>query len=217
MPPSPTTAEILNEIEFELMQGAVSRDDLSRGVQAIKQFQNKLRAEVFQSAEPGINRPIMSKLFQLNDMLITLLQEMAATQQALQRDTRRVSQWARREETQSSLGLLSQWDALSSERETTEIEKVMRAETIHVDIQARLTRWPMVGRFIGALQIFWHRPALFYVRLLAERQAEVNRILGDWILYLNERDREQAARWEVQVLALQARLKETRQPKDQSA
>jgi len=108
-------------------------------------------------------------------------------------------------------------DVLSSERDTTEIEKVMRAETIRVDIQARLTRLPIVGRLIGALQIFWHRPALFYVRLLADRQAEVNRILGDWILYLDERDREQIARLEAQGLALQARLKETSQSKDQPA
>lgn len=217
MSPLPTSADVLDEIEFELMQEAVSRDDLSRSVQAIRQFQNKVRAEVFQSDERVTNRLTISKLFQLNDMLITILQEMAASQQALQRDMRRESKWAPRQEPPVSPGVQTQWHMLSNERETTEIEKAMRAETIQVDMQARLTHLPIVGRFIGALQIFWHRPALFYVRLLADRQADVNRILGDWILYLNERDREQAAQWEQQVLAMQTRMIETSQPKDQSA
>ena len=41
----PTTPnDVLNDIEFELMQGAVSRDELGQGIQTARQYQNRVRA-----------------------------------------------------------------------------------------------------------------------------------------------------------------------------
>ena len=84
-----TADDVLRDVEFEIAQGAISRDELGQGVQAVKEYQNKLRGEVFQaSRQVGESREALSRLFQINDMLITLQQEMAAGIETLQVDLR---------------------------------------------------------------------------------------------------------------------------------
>src|SRR5512139_1840474 len=91
---SPFTAQdVLGDIEFEIAQGAVSRDDLGQGIQAVRQFQAKTRAEIFDAKAGALDqRQIISRQFQILDMQTTLLQETAAAIRSLQLDLRRVSQ-----------------------------------------------------------------------------------------------------------------------------
>ena len=69
-------------------------------------------------------------------------------------------------------------------RPADEILHAMRPETIAIPFQARAIRWPLIGWLLTKLRIFYQRPAMFYTALLSERQAPVNRVLGERILYL---------------------------------
>lgn len=79
-----TADDVIREIEFELIQGAISKDELGQGIQTVKKFQNQIRAEFFNASSQSTDqRDYASRQFQINDMLTTLLQEMAATIQSL--------------------------------------------------------------------------------------------------------------------------------------
>jgi len=87
-----TANDVLGDIEFELVQGAISRDELGQSIQAVRQYQNKLRSEVLASARRMDDyREVIGRLFQVNDMLITLLQEVSAALQSLRLDLRKVA------------------------------------------------------------------------------------------------------------------------------
>ena len=89
-----TADDVLSEIEFELVQGAISRNELGRGIQAVRAYQNMARSEVSQAAQAGEGREVVNRLFQLNDMLITLLQEVAAELRSVRLELRRVARMA---------------------------------------------------------------------------------------------------------------------------
>ena len=90
---SVTANDILNDIEFELLQGILAQDELGKAVQAVRLFQNQLRSKTFKSLKSSsANRSLVSSQFQINDMIITLLQEMAGTVQAMQLELRKMGQ-----------------------------------------------------------------------------------------------------------------------------
>ena len=87
-----TIDDVLSDIEVELIQGAVSRDDLGRGLQRVRQHHNQLRATLFGGDSAQLDlRDVASRQFQVNDMLLTLLQESIAKVQALQVEVRKAA------------------------------------------------------------------------------------------------------------------------------
>lgn len=226
-----TRSDVLSDIEFELAQGAISRNELGQSVQAVKQYHNKVRSEVFQSSrQVGDNRESLSRLFQINDMLITLLQEMVTTIESLRLDLRRVavraSQGAspaaaataprapvvERDSDMAAAGdvpVRDGWGESSHWRPPADVEQAMRPEALRVEPEARSTGIPVIGRLIQRLRIALHSLVLFYVVKLARKQVVINQTYGDWILHLgqlNQRQQEQIDWLNAQVSSLQAHL-----------
>ena len=80
-----TREDIIADIEFELMQGTLSRNALGESMQTVRQFQNGLRSKTFDTEQSIENLyEALSRQYQLNDMLLTLLQEIAGSQQDIQ-------------------------------------------------------------------------------------------------------------------------------------
>jgi hypothetical protein len=227
-----TRSDVLSDIEFELAQGAISRNELGQSVQAVKQYHNKVRSEVFQSSQVGDNRESLGRLFQINDMLITLLQEMVTTIESLRLDLRRVAVWAsqgaspaaaatatrapvvERDSDMAAAGdvpVRDGWGQSSHWRPPADVEQAMRPEALRVESEARSTGIPVIGRLIQRLRIALHSVALFYVVKLARKQVVINQTYGDWILHLgqlNQRQQEQIDWLNAQVSSLQAHLAE---------
>jgi hypothetical protein len=197
--PLPITAQdILEDIEFEIAQGIIS-EELSEGLEAIKIQQNKVRSQIFKNLKAtDPYREIISRQFQTTDMLIAILQEMALNLQSMKLEIKRLrysSSSEQPDETGSAPQVERKYtykarrtsDYLASSLElppTNEITDAMKLEAIHVDLQARPIQWPVIGWLLTKLKIFYQRPAFFYTQLLVNRQAEVNRILGDRILQI---------------------------------
>jgi hypothetical protein len=202
MAKSVNVQDILEDIDFEIAQGVILQDGLGQGVEAVKQYQNNVRVDTFEKLKlTDPYREILSRQFQLNDMLITLSQEMAKTIQSMQHGLKNLNQVPIRA-TQEA-GPAKTWrpngtatgpsdvDTWVSEIDdpplsTEEIENVMQPEAIHVDLQMRTINIPIIGWLATRLRIFLHRPALFYTQIFSHKQAPVNRAFGDWILRLND-------------------------------
>jgi hypothetical protein len=227
--------DVLSEIEFELVQGAISRNELGRGIQAVKAYQNKVRSEVSQAARGvGEGREVVNRLFQLNDMLITLLQEMAAELRSVRLELRRVARMAQfappvtraagepatQEDGDENVDMAAWIATLPAggpggdlygrwATEAEEVENAMRSEALQVTLDVRTMPIPIIGGLIKRLRLALHNLALFYVAQLAKRQRAVNRTYGDWVLRLIQAGQQQQEQIDVlsaQVAVLQARL-----------
>lgn len=77
--------QILYDVDFEIAQGLVSQENLGPTLDALRQFQNRLRSDAFRKMKlTDPQRDILGRQFQLNDSLLAFLQEMALRIQALQ-------------------------------------------------------------------------------------------------------------------------------------
>jgi len=203
--------DVLSDIEFELIQSAVSHDDLGQAIQAVRRYQNQAREEILETAHPKSRSPI-ARLLQINDMLIVLVQELAAAVQSLRLDLRRMG--LAPHETAVDLSpldrdILSAPPAPEMAEQTVEIENVMRREVLGIGMEARPVAIPLVGRLLQRLRIAVHGLALFYTNILAERQTVVNQTYGEVIIQLLQL----SAAQQRQIETLDARIAslETRQ------
>lgn len=226
MKESLTAKQVLCDIEFELAQGAISQDELGQGIQAVRQFQNKTRAEAFQSGRRTADyREIASRQFQINDMLITLLQETAVKLQSLQLDLRRISGLLPEEppasttpvdlaEEEPSRLLSAEHELLSVEAQAEPhdrlpgaVQALASGEHLHVGLEVRPVNAPLVGRLLTRLRAALHSLSLFYVGRLAGQQARANQALAESIQQLSRLLQHQQAQIQAlsdQMAALQA-------------
>ena len=206
-----TASDVLADIEFELMQGAISRDAFGRGLQEVRQRQNKIRQELFDSGQQEIDlRAALAKQFQINDMLLTLLQEMSGGFEEMQQQINWVGQ-ARRGDDQSTAARLARAQSGTpggEMRPTKELSETAQPDFLQqqMDIQPNGRPIPILNGLIRRLRTGLHSLAIFYVNKLGERQTAVNQIQADWIQYLNAQVRHQQEELEQlmqQVTALQ--------------
>jgi len=183
---------LIRDIEFELAQGIVSPDDLGQAVQAVRNYQNKARAELFKASRID-GREFAARSFQINDMLITLLEETVARIQQMQmelRGMRRVSTPllapTARPHNGGALDRAVPKGSVADlyDRPLAEIETAMRDDELRIDLDARPIRTPLVGTLLTRLRNALHNLPLFYVRRLAGKQTAINRVYGDWVLHL---------------------------------
>jgi len=225
MAQSVNVQDILQDIDFEIAQGVILQDGLGQGVEAVKQYQNNIRVETFDKVKlTDPYREILGRQFQINDMLITLLQETAKTIQSMQHGLKNLNQVPARSKRRADPGPtwqpdrtgkeVSDVDTWISEIEdstpsTEEIENAMQPEAIQMDLQMRTINIPVIGWLVTRLRIFLHRPALFYTQIFSHKQAPVNRTLGDWILRLNDLiqiQNEQVGALNAYIAELEARI-----------
>ena len=206
-----TASDVLADIEFELMQGAISRDAFGRGLQEVRQRQNKIRQELFDSGQQEIElRAALAKQFQINDMLMTLLHEMSGGFEEMQQQINWVGQ-ARRGDDQSTAARLARAQSGTpggEMRPTKELSETAQPDFFfyQMDIQPNGRPIPILNGLIRRLRTGLHSLAIFYVNKLGERQTAVNQIQADWIQYLNAQVRHQQEELEQlmqQVTALQ--------------
>jgi hypothetical protein len=212
-----TANDILDDIEFEIAQGAISRNDLGEGVQTVKKHQNQMRSQVFLPARKAWdNRDVASRQFQINDMHLTLMQEMAAAIRALRRDMRQLSQWqaGRRLAPTDSDRPNSQEEPIEVKdslygRSMQDLEDARQPEALKVKLDVRPTRIPVVGAFLHRIRVALHHIAIFYSARLAVKQARINWLYSDWIqhlYWLNRQQQQDVESLRSQVAALQNRL-----------
>lgn len=168
-----SATDVLDDIEFELLQGSVSRDDLGAGIQAARQFHNKLRGELLDPRrQPASLRDAISRQAQLNDMLLLLLQQTAAELTATQQQLRALGK--------ASVGSIEALQAAQplisapAPPLPADVRRALDHPVVYIELDARPSRIPVMGPLITRLRIALHRIALHYVRLYAGKQNSLN-------------------------------------------
>lgn len=230
-----TTEDIIKSIEFELAQSAIGRTDLGEGVSAVRQFQNKARAELFESDKLLKNtRALVNRQAQINDMHLTLLQEMARALRAMELDVRRLGQVAPRPK-EASRGMTApvQSPAHGTPLEPPppardvppgdepsldqgafgwsdeKIDLAIKPDALTIKMDVRPSTTPLIGGLMRRVRTALHDLTLFYVRQLAQKQTGINQTYGDRLIQLSRQVEDQQQQIEelmAQVTALQTRL-----------
>src|SRR5690606_29975698 len=164
--------------------------------------------------------------FEMNDLLLTLLQETALRLEALQREQHAV---IRRLADALPLGAVpghagpassrdepaTGTDALPAPpvdewtRRLAEVEAAMRREALQPTVAVQGYGMPVAGAAVDSLKRDLHGLVIFYINRLAERQAAINRLYGQWIIHLHEQGRAQVDeidRLRAEIRSLAARL-----------
>jgi hypothetical protein len=224
-----TVNEIVNEIEFAIAQGYIAHEEFQQAIIAARKFQHAFRFDVFSKLKLSETfRKIVSKQFQMNEMLLSLLYEMGLSIQVLQNENRRLSGLERVQKGDQELhpaneilsNVRGNWrldiespgDDSFQAQVTDDLINIMKPEAIHVDLQVKTNQNSLLGRILAKLKIFYHRPALFYTQILSNRQANINRILGDRVLTLETMIRQQQKQIEILKETISKQVQEVNTP-----
>lgn len=186
-----TADDVVSDIQFELLQSEVSRDELMRSIQAFKSHHNRLRDQCLATWSPTKARAVVARLFQLNDGLLALLEAMASQQQEMRSELRQLGQYAygglpEKEVQRGRRLLLDMWstselDTLLDQWPPRELRDAMKVDSLLPIIVIQPVRIPFFGGLINRFRRALHQVAVFYVERLARRQAEINAMYGGWI------------------------------------
>lgn len=204
------TDEVLRSIEFELLQGAISHDDLGAGIHTAREYQTKVRNELLDAPKvPADLRETAIRLFQINEMLLTLAQELNAALRGVQADLHRMRQVSEVTAQMTAPRLTPPAEpAVTPPTESApalppaDVYRAMRPDALKIDLDVRPATIPVIGGLVRRFKAALHDLVLFYLRQLAGKQAAVNQTYGEWVLHLVETSERQ----QIQIELLTARL-----------
>ncbi len=183
---------VLEDIEFELMQSVVCYGELGQATQSVRAHQTEVWAKVASQLAAGDEGEAIKQLYRLNEMLLTLLEQVVAETRAFHLELRKLERLAVSRENSVAPGAphlhraaedgIAQLDGVedSLSAELASIVKISEMlenadqVPIALDIEARPCRIPVVGAFLSQLRTGLHSVAVFYVRRFAAKQSHVN-------------------------------------------
>ena len=218
----PTTLhDILNSVEFELLQGTLPNDELGQGMARLRNYQNEQRAELFGAG--AASAPTVESMadlqLRLNDAMLTLIQVLSARFDGLRAQVRQAEYLQLRLDetapaplprplppttpaTYADAGAAHQFaapaDGSESELEVA-VRACMRPDTLDQWLDVRPVNIPLIGGLLTKARRAMHELVIYYVRRLADEQAEINQTYGNALLVL-----EQAVRVQTALLQQQA-------------
>jgi hypothetical protein len=231
--------DILQDIHFEIAQGIIAQNSLRESIEAVRQFQNKARLETFKTLKPADpKREIISRQYQIVDMLLTLLYETALELQSTQQAVKELNRVPvlfypsnetipeqQPEQAQELLPPASEVTSPVSTQPSTlglshkagtvsdaELDYALRPDALHIEYQTRSVRWPLLGGLLTRLKYIYQRPALFFSNMLADRQTGINQVLGERLRSLETVVRTQNE----QIEALTRQISELQKPHEKT-
>lgn len=202
-----SSEDIVRDVEFELLLGTIPQENVENAILSIKSHHNRLWSELSESVRDARLREAFNKVFQFQEMLLVLLQEMSALIGSLQASLPEIVDFAKRP---GFMGLEEALPVAATQTgsdkffpypsiDLVEITKLMEPEFLRLDLEVRPSRLPFVGRLIRSIKIALHHLVLFYVNRLGVQQAQVNRVYGERIMELIRIVQEQQA--QIRVMA----------------
>ncbi|MDQ7029875.1 MAG: hypothetical protein Q9O62_08920 [Ardenticatenia bacterium] len=186
----PSPERIVKDIEFEILLGTISRENFGEAILSTKAHQSKLRSEILETLQNSHVREAFDKVFQIQEMLTVLLQEMGAAIYAMQTSLPKIIE--RKElpedfgpdEGTPSTNMDNEHLFRQSSVDSIKIAELMEPDYLRLDLEVRPTRLPVIGKLVRSIRIALHHLVLFYINRLGSRQARVNRVYGEHILEL---------------------------------
>ncbi len=226
-----TVTDILNSVEFELMQHTLLQDDVADGIQRLRAYQLQTRNELLSHGKnPSLNAVIDAQ-FNTTEMLLTLLQVIDQRCAALQQDLRRAAfaqqhgatptgaapaEGAQPDDAQEGRARGAVAPALTSlpaamtpaamhfddaPFATAALDAFITDEPALLEMDVRQSQTPVLGGLVNRVRRELHELVLFYANKVVRQQAEVNRTYGNALQELVAASQAQA--WEIQELRAQ--------------
>ncbi|MCS6827518.1 MAG: hypothetical protein NZ553_12965 [Caldilinea sp.] len=224
-----TVADILNSVEFELLQHSLMQDDVSEGIQRLRTYQARARVELFGQAKSPSFEDVVNAQFNANEMMTTLIQVMNERLEALRQEVRQAAYL--KQHASSTLDSQPNWEPLSNQPldlneaqiyafefalpASTEMsdranalkalaESIQDAST-DVEIEVRQSQLPIIGGLLHRIRRALHELVLFYTNKVVRRQAQVNdayNVVLQELVALNRAQAQEIAqlRWHLQRL-----------------
>ena len=205
-----TIHQVIDDIQFELLQGSVRQDEVGDAIQSVWKHQNQLRTKLLAKLK-GEARDVTAQQFQLNDMMLTLLQEMANELRAVRHEQRQIHEWfqqrdlpvpsSRKVDTSSLADAASEQNSMQMESKgplasgdngspsvsinsSADVYSAMARNALDVPIHTRPVNIPVIGFLLQKMRATFHSLVIYYITRLAQRQGDVNQIYGTHILVL---------------------------------
>ncbi len=203
-----TIDDILNSVDFELLQGVLPQDELGQGIARLRSYQNEQRSALFGAGSTAPTLDDVADLqLRLNDAMLTLIQVLGARFDGLGEQVRRAEYLQLRlDETapftaasssmRTSAGGLYQPQHIMDDGSTphlsaagdleSAIQASMRPDSLDQWLDVRPVNIPLIGGLLTRLRRSLHELVLFYVRRLADEQMKVNHVYGNALLTLDQ-------------------------------
>ena len=193
-----TVTDILNSVEFELLQHSLMQDDVSEGIQRLRAYQARTRVELFGQGKSPAFENVVSAQFNANEMMTTLIQVMNERLEALRREVRQAAHL--KCHTPSTADSLPDRESLPDQpfgssdayfyvfdftplasadlHDRTHALEAL-AESIQdasavVEMEVRQSQLPIIGGLLNHIRRALHELVLFYTNKVVRRQAQVN-------------------------------------------
>lgn len=193
-----TVADILNSVEFELLQHSLMQDNVSEGIQRLRAYQARARVDLFGQGKSPSFEDVVSAQFNANEMMTTLIQVMNERLEALRQEVQQAAHL--KQHAPSTTDSPPDWKSLPDQplspidahfyafdfaspaitdlRDSaytleTLAESIQDASTL-VEMEARQSHLPIIGGLLNRIRRALHELVLFYTNKVVRRQAQVN-------------------------------------------
>ena len=216
-----TVADILNSVEFELIQHTLSQGDVASGIQQLRTYQAKARGELFgQDRLPALGE-VADVQFHANEMAATLLQVMNLRLEAMHQELQQATflkqhRWM--DPPPSEMGekslhsqnvagwpvLTAQQNLVASDSLDNALDALQKHPVAEFGMEVQRSQIPVFGGMVNWLRRVLHELVLFYVNRAVRQQAETHQLYGALLQQLVAAQQVQAA----EIAALRVQLQE---------
>ncbi len=209
-----TVTDILNSVEFELLQHTLLQNEVTDGIHRLRAYQADARNRWLQQGRNPSIDSLLDLQLNTNEMLLTLIQMLDQRLEALRQELRRAESLtlhipptsAPAEEnlaaaptsTPPALHVPAEDDLSNASTNAHEpapsvmLAELWNSELPRIQMDVRESNTPLLGGVFNRIRMSLHELVLFYVNKVVEQQAEVNRTYGNALRDLLAANRAQA-------------------------
>lgn len=178
----------MSDLVEQSIAAEIALDSLMEGLSissldSLRAHNRRVQREILDTVKDERQRMLLMSLANVNEGMIVAMQRLLAGWQALNERVPELSLALREKRFHAVLS--------SFPSSMEELDKVMRPEAVSVEPLITPSRLPIFGNLIDRVKSAFHYLVIFYVRQVALKQAEVNRVYGKYMLFLLRRISEQ--------------------------
>lgn len=211
-----TVADILNSVEFELLQHSLMQDDVSEGIQRLKTYQARTRVELFGQGKSPTFEEVVSAQFNANEMMATLIQVMNQRLEAVRQEVRQAAYLKQHAPSPSdslpeggsfsdcrfdlsdvrldALDIFAQHASDADEQidALRALAESIRDASLPFEMEVHQSDVPLIGGLLNRIRRALHELVLFYTNKVVRRQTEINQLYSTVLQELVALNRAQA-------------------------
>lgn len=169
-------SEIQHAIVTEIVLDSLSDGESLQALDTLRAHQRELQKELLRAVKDEPQRELLISLVRTNEEMLNLVQALISGLHTVNNELPNLSLALRERRFQPVLS--------AHARSLSDIELAMRQESLMVEPIVPPSRIPILGGVLTRIKTAFHRLVLFYIRELARKQSQVNKIYGETLISL---------------------------------